>query len=707
MTVNVTYREAGAVVPGATTIKNSPLSNGEIDGNFKSVKDAVEVLSTSAGAGLVGFAPTGDIAATTLQGAIAELDSEKVNTANLAASSGSSLVGYDGGTVQDVLDNAKSMQSYTALRAYTGRAAGIRIATPAISGVFWRDDADTTSADNGGTIIVDASGRRWKRSFHGSVYARWFETGSADDTAKLQAAATLAGQNGFKLLLAKTHTITSSINVSGSIEVNSEFDKSEITAPFATRIFNSNATNLKVKKIKAASGRALVYQYGNFNSITIEENDFAGTPNELNQFVFETPLTPLTGVGLVINKNASSDAKLVMADDLSVFVCEARSNIINTPPQHVFRMAKNVSPTTTKAIYFENNQIYDINKNLINKQVTARVMQVEIDGIINCNGNLLNGAESRTGGASSGTNLVYVRKGSLICTRNTVKNAIGTSSTSLIDDKSAGTSSAFSIVADNDFDFTGVSAADQMESVIRVNEAQNYSVHNNKFRGLKTFCFKVYNSADVGVYPANNSFVDNEIYDHDFPVVALVMQNCKNTSINGNKVYKQRNSLAASVNGSTLCRLTEIYITRNNGINLDGVSVKDNTIFDTEATGCVVNMYRNATAVTSDIVNVVVAKNEIILGGQSFVNTINSAYLPSAITMIDNVGNSGVALMSGVIRPARINGQRNTYKNTTANRPLLSSNDVGVPYIDTTLNANGKLIWWTGTAWVDATGATV
>ena len=94
MTVNVTYREAGAVVPGATTIKNSPLSNGEIDGNFKSVKDAVELIQGSSGAANVGFSPVGEVAATTVQAAIAELDSEKINAANLAASSGSSLVGY-------------------------------------------------------------------------------------------------------------------------------------------------------------------------------------------------------------------------------------------------------------------------------------------------------------------------------------------------------------------------------------------------------------------------------------------------------------------------------------------------------------------------------------------------------------------------------------------------------------------------------------
>ena len=94
MTVNVTYREPGAVVPGSTTIKNSPLSNAEIDGNFKSVKDAVDVLSTTGGAALIGVAPVGGVAATTVQAAISELYSEKAGLTALAAPSGSSLVGY-------------------------------------------------------------------------------------------------------------------------------------------------------------------------------------------------------------------------------------------------------------------------------------------------------------------------------------------------------------------------------------------------------------------------------------------------------------------------------------------------------------------------------------------------------------------------------------------------------------------------------------
>lgn len=48
-----------------------------------------------------------------------------------------------------------------------------------------------------------------------------------------------------------------------------------------------------------------------------------------------------------------------------------------------------------------------------------------------------------------------------------------------------------------------------------------------------------------------------------------------------------------------------------------------------------------------------------------------------------------------------------TARNTTANRPSLTASDTGTLFLDTTLDADGKPIWWNGTAWVDATGATV
>lgn len=51
--------------------------------------------------------------------------------------------------------------------------------------------------------------------------------------------------------------------------------------------------------------------------------------------------------------------------------------------------------------------------------------------------------------------------------------------------------------------------------------------------------------------------------------------------------------------------------------------------------------------------------------------------------------------------------QKGVNKNTTANRPTVTATDVGALHLDTTLDADGKPIHYTGSAWVDATGAVV
>lgn len=47
-------------------------------------------------------------------------------------------------------------------------------------------------------------------------------------------------------------------------------------------------------------------------------------------------------------------------------------------------------------------------------------------------------------------------------------------------------------------------------------------------------------------------------------------------------------------------------------------------------------------------------------------------------------------------------GAANPAFGTTANRPTLTTNETGFSYFDTDL---GQPIWWSGTGWVDATGA--
>lgn len=69
--------------------------------------------------------------------------------------------------------------SYAQLRAYSGSQTtvnvwGISNFFDGASGTFKVNTSDTTSADNGGTILVDASGRRWYRVFSDVVSVKWF-----------------------------------------------------------------------------------------------------------------------------------------------------------------------------------------------------------------------------------------------------------------------------------------------------------------------------------------------------------------------------------------------------------------------------------------------------------------------------------------------------------------------------------------------------
>lgn len=88
-------------------------------------------------------------------------------------------------------DDVESFRSYDEIRGYKGTAEKIRIVRKDIAGIFRRDGSAVGSEDNGGTIIVDASGRRWRRQTAGAWDFRWFEAkadGIADDTVALNEA---------------------------------------------------------------------------------------------------------------------------------------------------------------------------------------------------------------------------------------------------------------------------------------------------------------------------------------------------------------------------------------------------------------------------------------------------------------------------------------------------------------------------------------
>lgn len=116
----------------------------------------------------------------------------------LGSSDGATKVGHSTSTVADAL-SALHLADYAALRAYAGSRNAVYVtgyrasAKPsAMAGLFVRDVPDTTTADNGGTVIV-AGSVRWKRQLAGFVDDQWFgAAGAGDDTVRVQKAVDVA-----------------------------------------------------------------------------------------------------------------------------------------------------------------------------------------------------------------------------------------------------------------------------------------------------------------------------------------------------------------------------------------------------------------------------------------------------------------------------------------------------------------------------------
>lgn len=141
--------------------------------------------------------------------------------------SDASNVSYKTETVKTALDaRLPEISSYADLRAYAGELTAVYVRCVASifdggAGVFRVDAADMTTADNGGTVLVDAVGRRWKREFSGVINVRWFGAtgnGVTSDSAAVQAALTFGGSVGVRVYApAGTYKLTSQLYLNSPV----------------------------------------------------------------------------------------------------------------------------------------------------------------------------------------------------------------------------------------------------------------------------------------------------------------------------------------------------------------------------------------------------------------------------------------------------------------------------------------------------------
>lgn len=104
--------------------------------------------------------------------------------------------------------------NYSDIRGYTGTnnviyCHGINDVFDGGFGYFDLDPSDTSTADNGGTVLVDANGRRWKRRISdGVIHAEWFGmkqdwngTSGTDNSIPINKAISVVPVSGGKVII--------------------------------------------------------------------------------------------------------------------------------------------------------------------------------------------------------------------------------------------------------------------------------------------------------------------------------------------------------------------------------------------------------------------------------------------------------------------------------------------------------------------------
>jgi hypothetical protein len=697
-------------------------------------------------------------------------------------------------TTVDAIREFTQFADYTAFRAYTGTARSAYVtgfdtsATTSPSGIagdFTRDDSDTTSADNGGTIIVDANGARWKRVYNGPVNVEWFGAkgdGVTDDTAAIQAALTEASSTGAELTIPDGYTFRCAAGQSvtgglilrgrGTIKFNdaSQFGLlidpartvsttvSAITSPFtypAGTGIESGAAQLAVAdatgfvrggKCHLRSDDKFTWDATVNRAELVEISDISGTTvyltaplvhsyttgivlEQLNEAVVDIDgptfsydgdpssivATPTRFFAVAVQGAVSPKVRATFRDD----VCGGLILLSAWRPE-VDITASNLRTSPTVPYYgygvaaygATRGGTYNVKADRVRHAYTTgvwptaseairwgTVMDDVVSGV--CHNAQLAAWDTHPGAM----NVTFLNPVTYLNTTN----ADQTDRNSAFGFQDRGLNTTFinpvSIGVRRPFSFSAGSTTYGADNTTRVlggfhqrRHTTNVFLCNPSRTGTDTYKVEFTGGKVVGWVPVQTQSGYNILSFNGTEFVGDATATGMNASNDTGGVHYQNCTfrewallrLGQSNNHKFLsCRRI------NAGAAVEPMLVGVGSTVD------VADYYAEAASY---------GNNSIIragAGADAGAVTVNLSGNISAkgFTHSSHFSTNGVATLT--VNTGGVTRQAVAKKNTTANRPTLLAEDVGYLYLDTTLDADGKPIWWTGAAWVDATGATV